>query len=90
MRWQIFTPGQGERMVFLRTFSANCERKSSESRQIARSRDQKTRARKALRVEGALERIQADVPFGVRPDSKAIGPDRPILRSSDPVGFDAA
>src|SRR6266478_5424853 len=90
MRWLTFTSDQGERIVFLRTFSANCERKNSESPQTARSRDQKTGARKAPRVEGALERIQADAPFGVRPDSKAIGPDRPILRSSDPVGFGAA
>src|SRR6266480_3893417 len=90
MRWQTFTSGQEERMVFLRTFSANCERKNCESIQNARPGDQKTGARKAPRIEGALDRIQADAPFGVRPDSKAIGADRPILRSSDPVGFGAA
>src|SRR6266513_5197936 len=57
MRSLTFTSGQGERMVFLRTFSANCERKTGESPQTPRSRDQKTGARKAPHIEGALERI---------------------------------
>src|SRR5258706_8581963 len=71
-------------------FSANCERKNSESLQTSRSRDQKTRTRKAPRVEGALERIQADAPFDFRSHSKALRADRPILCSSDPVGLGAA
>src|SRR6266576_3188613 len=80
MRWLTFTSGQGERMVFLRTCSANCERKNSESLQTPRSSDQKTGARETPRIEGAPERVQADAPFGVRPNSKTIGADRAILR----------
>src|SRR5258706_8961908 len=90
MRWLTFTSGQGERMAFLRTFSDNCERKNSESVQTPSSSDQKTGARKTPRIEGALERVQAGAPFGVRPNSKTIGADRAILRSSDPVGLGAA
>src|SRR6266481_1019275 len=90
MRWLTFTSGQGERMVFLRTFSANCERRNSESVQTPRSSDQKTGARKTPRIEGALERVQAGAPFGVRPNSKTIGADMAILRSSDHVGLGAA
>src|SRR6516225_821627 len=63
MRWQTFTSGQAGRTVFLRTFSANCERKNSELLQTSRSRDQRTRKRKAPRFEGGLERVQADAPF---------------------------
>jgi len=72
---------RGEDCV-LRTFSANCERKNSESPQTARSRDQKLAREKSARRRRSGKNTSGRRPSVLDEFRKAIWADRPILRAA--------